>query len=78
MLLAQQTQRPEYTDAVRSFCDYTIDEQKRTPLGLVFIDKSGTLSHAANVAFICMQVETLHLLLPNEFITDFFGSRPLN
>ncbi|XP_063923756.1 uncharacterized protein LOC135137909 [Zophobas morio] len=55
LLLAEQTQRPEYKAATKSFCDYSIKEQLRTPHGLIFIDKSGTLSHAANVAFICLQ-----------------------
>ncbi|XP_044260332.1 endoglucanase A-like isoform X1 [Tribolium madens] len=56
LLLAEQTLRPEYISTIKSFCDYTIKEQVRTPKGLIFIDKSGTLSHAANVAFICLQV----------------------
>lgn len=29
-------------------------QQKRTPKGLLFIDKFGTLSYAANVAFVCL------------------------
>lgn len=56
VLLAELTQRKEYLDAVKSFCDYTVNEQTRTPKGLVFIEKFGTLSHASNVAFICLQV----------------------
>lgn len=55
-LLAEQTRRIEYINNVRSFCDYSIKEQVRTPFGLLFVDKTGTLSHAANVAFICLQV----------------------
>jgi endoglucanase len=60
LLLAEQTLRLEYITTIKNFCDYSINDQTRTPLGLVFIDKSGTLSHAANAAFICLQVLTNH------------------
>lgn len=55
VLLAQITQKPEYIEAAQSFCDFTVDHQKRTPKGLVYIDKFGTLCHASNVAFVCLQ-----------------------
>lgn len=48
--------QPDFLDSVKDFCNYIVRDQKRTPLGLVFVDKFGTLSHAANVAFICLQV----------------------
>lgn len=56
VLLAQLTYDEEYRKAAQAFCDHTVDNQKRTPKGLVFIDNEGTLSHAANVAFVCLQV----------------------
>nr|CAD7397377.1 unnamed protein product [Timema cristinae] len=56
MLLAQLTLQPEYMEAVQNFCDFTVNYQKKTPKGLVYIDKFGTLGHAANVAFICLQI----------------------
>lgn len=56
ILLAQLTRQPEYMEAAQAFCDFTVDYQKRTPKGLVYIDKFGTLCHAANVAFVCLQV----------------------
>ncbi|XP_018359268.1 PREDICTED: endoglucanase E-4-like [Trachymyrmex cornetzi] len=54
VLLAELTGQSEYQNAARAFCDFSVRQQKRTPKGLLFIDKSGTLSHAANVAFVCL------------------------
>lgn len=56
VLMAQLTGQPEYRDAARDFCDFSVRRQKRTPKGLLYTDKSGTLCHAANVAFVCLQV----------------------
>ncbi|KAK9721332.1 Glycosyl hydrolase family 9 [Popillia japonica] len=61
LLLAEITNNDEFKTAVDSFCSYSIDKQTRTPKGLVFIDKLGTLSHAANIAFICLQAVELGL-----------------
>lgn len=55
VLLAQMTGQAEYQNAVRAFCDFSVHQQKRTPKGLLYIDKFGTLCHAANVAFVCLQ-----------------------
>ncbi|XP_075218720.1 uncharacterized protein LOC142323236 [Lycorma delicatula] len=55
ILLAQLTQKLEYIEAARAFCDFTVDHQKKTPKGLVYIDKFGTLCHASNIAFACLQ-----------------------
>ncbi|KAJ8676432.1 hypothetical protein QAD02_012219 [Eretmocerus hayati] len=55
VLLAHLTDKEEYRNASRSFCDFSTREQKRTPKGLVYIEKSGTLCHAANIAFVCLQ-----------------------
>jgi hypothetical protein len=55
VLLAQLTGQSGYQNAVRAFCDFSVRQQTRTPKGLLYIDKSGTLSHAANVAFICLE-----------------------
>lgn len=54
VLLARLTGRSEYRNATRAFCDFSVREQNRTPKGLLYIDKFGTLCHAANVAFICL------------------------
>jgi hypothetical protein len=62
ILLAQLTRQPDYMEAAQAFCDFTVSYQKKTPKGLVYIDKFGTLCHAANVAFVCLQV-AISLLL---------------
>ncbi|XP_050549210.1 endoglucanase A-like [Daktulosphaira vitifoliae] len=55
MLLAESTNQQEYIESVQNFCDFNIYSQKKTPKGLLYIDKSGTLCHAANIAFLCLQ-----------------------
>ena len=55
VLLAQITGQKEYQNSVKDFCDFSVRQQKKTPKGLLYIDKSGTLCQAANVAFICLQ-----------------------
>ncbi|XP_034236643.1 endoglucanase 13-like [Thrips palmi] len=55
VLLAQLTGLQEYRDAARAFCDHSVLHQKRTPKGLLYVEKSGTLCHAANIAFVCLQ-----------------------
>jgi len=56
-------------EAAQAFCDFTVNYQKKTPKGLVYIDKFGTLCHAANVAFVCLQVAIL--LYSNIFLVQF-------
>lgn len=56
VLLAQLTGQTEYIEAVKSFCDFSVHKQTRTAKGLIYIEKFGTLCHAANIAFICLQV----------------------
>ncbi|CAG2053697.1 unnamed protein product [Timema podura] len=73
MLLAQLTLQPEYMEAVQNFCDFTVNYQKKTPKGLVYIDKFGTLGHAANVAFICLQVADIGI--SSEKYRDFVKSQ---
>lgn len=55
MLLARVTGDQLYKDAAEEFCDYIINEVRRTPKGLVFISEWGSLRHASNAAFICLQ-----------------------
>ncbi|XP_034183519.2 endoglucanase E-4 isoform X2 [Osmia lignaria lignaria] len=55
VLLAQLTREPKYQKAARAFCDFSVHQQKRTSKGLLYIDKFGTLCHAANVAFVCLE-----------------------
>ncbi|CAL8072378.1 unnamed protein product [Orchesella dallaii] len=55
VLLAKIDQSPVYVEAARNFCDWVVDEATKTPLGLVFISQWGSLRHASNVAFVCLQ-----------------------
>ncbi|KAF5280194.1 hypothetical protein FQA39_LY18111 [Lamprigera yunnana] len=61
LLLAEETGKSEYVSAVKSFCEYNKYNQKRTPKGLIFLDKMGTLARAANVAFICLEATRLNI-----------------
>ncbi len=78
VLLAQITGQAKFVEAVQSFCDFSIEEQTRTPKGLVYIEKFGTLCHAANIAFLCLQVTETWLirrriLLQNSQRAFFWG-----
>lgn len=69
--MAKLTGDQIYIDAAKSFCDYIVNEIKRSPKGLCFISPwglhylflkfrlnfviSGALRHVSNVAFICLQ-----------------------
>ena len=55
VLLAQLTRQKDYQNSAKNFCDFSVRFQKRTPKGLLYIDKFGTLCHAANIAFVCLQ-----------------------
>lgn len=67
VLLAQLTGQMEYAQQVQGFCDFSIHKQKKTPKGLLYIEKFGTLCHAANVAFICFQAAELYPALAKEY-----------
>ena len=58
VLLAKLTDKQEYKDAVRGYVDYLINDQTKTPKGLLYIDQWGTLRHAANAALIILQVNS--------------------
>ncbi|KAJ8949207.1 hypothetical protein NQ318_021700 [Aromia moschata] len=57
--LADSTGATEYFESAQKFCDNAVDKQLRTPKGLIYINKLGTLSHASNVAFLCLRVADL-------------------
>nr|AGP76434.1 endo-beta-1,4-glucanase 1 [Sphaerotermes sphaerothorax] len=59
LLLAKLTNKQEYKDAIKSYVDYLINAQKKTPKGLLYIDVWGTLRHAANAAFVVLQAADL-------------------
>nr|CAD54730.1 beta-1,4-endoglucanase [Mastotermes darwiniensis] len=53
VLLAKITGKQAYKDKVKGYCDYISGSQQKTPKGLVYIDKWGSLRMAANAAYIC-------------------------
>ncbi|XP_077288531.1 endoglucanase E-4-like isoform X2 [Arctopsyche grandis] len=59
VLMMEFTGRRDLKAAVTSFCDYQTYHQRRTPKGLLCIEREGALSHAANVVFLCMQAAKL-------------------
>lgn len=55
VLLAKVDGSQKYVDAAKKFCDWAVNEAPRTPKGLIFFSAWGSLRHAANVAFVCLQ-----------------------
>jgi len=56
--LAKLTNKQEYKDSIKEYMDYLINDQKKTPMGLLFLDEWGSLRLAANAALIMLQVNT--------------------
>nr|ADB12483.1 endo-beta-1,4-glucanase [Coptotermes formosanus] len=59
VLLAKLTSKQAYKDTVKGYVDYLINDQQKTPKGLLYIDQWGTLRHAANAALIILQAADL-------------------
>jgi len=55
ILLAKLTQEPEYMTAAKAFCDFIVNDIPRSPKGLAYISQWGSLRHASNCAFVCLQ-----------------------
>jgi len=56
ILLARIDGSPQFVTAGTNFCNWVINQSPRTPLGLVFLSPWGSLRHASNVAFACLQL----------------------
>ena len=50
------TGEDRYTKQVKDYCDSLTLPGSKTPGGLLFLDYPGSLSYAANAAFICIQM----------------------
>nr|AGP76406.1 endo-beta-1,4-glucanase 1 [Globitermes sulphureus] len=61
VLLAKLTNKQEYKDTLQSYVNYLINNQQKTPKGLLYIDMWGSLRHAANAAFIMLEAADLGL-----------------
>jgi hypothetical protein len=57
--MAKLTGRSQYITVARAFCDAKLNQVK-TPKGLLFQSNAGSLRHAANIAFLCLQVAFLN------------------
>ena len=60
-LLAMITQEARYLSDLQAYCDQVVDTKPRSPGGMVFISKWGSLRHAANAAFICLAAARLEV-----------------
>lgn len=58
--MAQLTSKNQYQDAIIRYCDNAMEKFQKTPQGLVYLGKQGTLPLAADLAFICLQVSELN------------------
>jgi hypothetical protein len=61
-MLAKLTNDPTYISAIKTFCDSKVNQPK-TPKGLLFISQWGSLRHASNIAYICLQVIVMQFFL---------------
>ncbi|CAG2108742.1 unnamed protein product, partial [Medioppia subpectinata] len=55
VLAAEVTGDQKYKTLAKNFCDWVVYTAPKTPKGMVYIDQWGTLRHASNVAFVCLQ-----------------------
>jgi endoglucanase len=55
ILLAEVTKEEQYKTMAKTFCDWIVHEAPKTPKGMVYLDQWGTLRHAGNAAFLCLQ-----------------------
>lgn len=55
ILLARIDGGTRYITAASAFCDWAVNTAPKTPKGLIFISEWGSLRHASNVVFICLQ-----------------------
>ena len=55
-LLAEITGEEKYKTMAKEFCNWVVHDAPKSPKGMVYLDQWGPLRHAANVAFICLQV----------------------
>ncbi len=56
VLMAQMTGEAIYKSTLEGFCHWVTVDAKKTPKGLTFISKWGSLRLVSDAAFICLQV----------------------
>ncbi|KAK3855692.1 hypothetical protein Pcinc_037924 [Petrolisthes cinctipes] len=57
--LSHSADQPTYRNHLEAFCERMIKNKPRTPKGLLFISKWGSLRYAANVVFVCLRAADL-------------------
>jgi hypothetical protein len=63
--LAKLTNKQQYKDSIKAYVDYLINDQQKTPKGLLFLDLWGSLGLAANSALIMLEVNTHYVVSIN-------------
>merc|ERR1712213_121251 len=58
-LMAEFTGEKKYTDSLKKFCDHAINDQTKSPGGMLHYMQWGSLRYAANAAFMCLQAADL-------------------
>jgi len=58
LLLAKFTNKQQYKDSIKAYVDYLINDQQKTPKGLLFLGEWGSLRSAAYAALIMLQVNS--------------------
>ncbi|CAF1040180.1 unnamed protein product [Adineta steineri] len=61
ILMAKITNNLSYRVQAENFCNYVVRQAPKTPKGLVFLQPWGSLRHASNVAFLCLQASEMNI-----------------
>lgn len=67
VLLSRILGDAKYKTSAQEHCDHWVNIQQRTPLGMVFIDRWGSLGQATNAAFGCLLVADLNIGTPSAY-----------
>ena len=75
VLLAEITDKDIYRDDLKTFCDMMVSSTSRSPKGMIFLSKWGSLRHAANAAFICLHAANMDI---NRSVSSKFALQQLD
>nr|AMH40379.1 glycoside hydrolase family 9 [Ramulus artemis] len=59
ILMSQISSNAIHKTKAKSYLDYMVNNQQKTPKGMLYIDQWGTLRHACNVAYLLLQASRL-------------------
>nr|AMH40372.1 glycoside hydrolase family 9 [Medauroidea extradentata] len=59
ILMSQVSSNTIHKTKAKSYLDYMVTNQQKTPKGLLYIDQWGTLRHATNIAYLLLQAARL-------------------